>query len=270
MDVSVSSRWLRIGVLLIFVGMVAVNALANALPLNGVNTGQVSALYPNLFTPAPYTFGIWGLIYLMLAVYTGFQVLGRSVAEGPRRKMLTEVAKLFIGTSILNAGWIFAWHYGQMALTAVLMLGLLIGLARIGWLLRTPHCSPVEELALRIPFALYFGWITVATVANITVLLVHLQWDGFGIAAPIWTALILTVASVIAAVTMYRIRSVAYGLAVVWAFVGILVRQTSANGLQGMYPLVTGFTVALLVGLVGMLIPTAIHMRRSAACEVQK
>ena len=98
MDVSVSNRRLRIGVLLSFIGMVAVNALANALPLNGVNTGQVSALYPNLFTPASYTFGIWGLIYLMLAVYTVFQVFGRSAAEGPRRKMLTEVAKLFIGT----------------------------------------------------------------------------------------------------------------------------------------------------------------------------
>lgn len=270
MEVSVANRRLRIGVLLSFVGMVAVNALANVLPLNGVNTGQVSALYPNLFTPAPYTFGIWGVIYLMLSVYTGFQVFGRSVADGPRQKVLTEVAKLFIGTSILNAGWVFAWHYGQIALTVVLMLGLLAGLARIGWLLRTPHCSPVEELALRIPFALYFGWITVATVANITVLLVHVGWDGFSLAPQLWTALILTVAAVITAVTMYRIRSVAYGLAVVWAFVGILVRQTSVDGLQSMYPLIIGFAVVLLVGLVGMLIPTAIHMRRSAACEVQK
>ncbi len=271
MDVTVHTPWRKIGVLLAFVVMVTVNALANALPLNGVPTGEVADRYQNLFTPAPLTFAIWGAIYLLLLVYIVFQLLPAKGEPGiARQAMLRELSLLFMGTSLVNAGWIFAWHYDRIVLSVVLMVILLLGLMRAAWLLREPHCNSKEELALRVPFGLYFGWITVATIANVTVLFKSLNWNGFGIAEPIWTAAILVVGAAIASVTMYRIRSVAYGLAVLWAFAGILNRHLSTQWYGGQYGLVVGFTIAMLAVLLAALVVTGIHMRKVAACAVPK
>ncbi len=271
MDVTVRTPWRKAGVLLSFIVMVVVNALANTLPLNGLQTGQVADRFQNLFTPAPITFAIWGAIYLLLLVYVIFQLLpAKGAADPARQAMLNEVSLLFTATSLLNAAWIFAWHYEQIALSMGLMVLILLGLMRVAWLLRAPHCNPKEELALRMPFGLYFGWITVATVANIAVLLKSIAWNGFGIADPVWMAIILVVATAIAAATMYRIRSVAYGLAVIWAFAGILIRHTSPLWYNGQYGLVVGLTIAMLAVLVAALVASAIHMRRVAACAVPK
>ena len=271
MDVTVRTPWRKIGVLLAFLVMVTVNALANALPLNGVPTGAVADRYQNLFTPAPLTFAIWGAIYLLLLVYILFQLLpAKGEATIARQAMLKELSLLFMGTSLVNAGWIFAWHYDRITLSVVLMVILLLGLMRAAWLLRVPHCSPKEELALRVPFGLYFGWITVATVANVTVLLKSLHWDGLGISEPVWTAIILVVGAAIAAVTMYRIRNVAYGVAVLWAFAGILYRHLSPQWYGGQHGLVVGFTIAMLAVLVAALVLTAIQVRKVAASAASK
>ncbi len=268
MDVTVRKLWLKIGILLGFLLMVTVNALASILPINGVGTGQVSAEYETLFTPAATAFAIWGAIYLMLGVYTVFQLLPvKTAADGERQKLLEKVGVWFILSSVVNAGWIFAWHYRQLALSLAIMLLLLASLARIGWLLRQPHCSPKEELALRVPFGLYFGWITVATVANVSVLLVSMEWNGFGISPATWTVIVLAVALVIAVVTMYSIRSVAYGLSVAWAYSWILVRHLSPAGYGGLYPEIVAAAAVSLGLLAAALIVTGLHMRRIAACK---
>lgn len=270
MDVSVQKSGLKVGVLLSFIVMVTVNALANALPLNGVQTGVISERYENLFTPAPLTFAIWGVIYLALTVYVLFQLLpAKGKGDASRQTMLNKIGSTFILSSLLNAGWMFAWHYDQIPLTVVIMVLLLLCLIRIGHLLRVPHCSPKEELALRIPFGLYFGWITVATIANVSVLLVSLHWDGFGLSEPIWTAIILVVGLLIASVTMYRMRSVAYGLAVIWAYAGILNRHLSSQWYAGQYTLIVVMTIFSLAALLIALVATAIHMRKVAACQLR-
>ena len=271
MDVTVRKPWIKVGVLLSFLVMITVNALANALPLNGINTGAAADRYPNLFTPAPLTFAIWGAIYLFLTVYVIFQLLpGKKTADSEQQNRLEKIGKLFIFSSLLNAGWIFTWHYNLIPLSVAVMLLLLLSLMRIGWLLRAPHCSPKEELTLRIPFGLYFGWITVATIANITVLLVSLHWNGWGISEPVWMATIVTVGMIIASLTMYNIRSVAYGLAVIWAYAGILNRHLSAQWFGGTYTLVlvvTGIAVGMLLCMTGA---TGIHMRKVASCTVKR
>jgi hypothetical protein len=268
MDVSVKDIRIKIGVLLGFLVMVTVNALANILPINGINTGEVSARFDTLFTPAATAFAIWGAIYLMLAVYVLFQWLPSKTHGGEERQMLLrKVGSWFILNSLVNAGWIFAWHYGQFALSLVLMLLILFSLGRIGWLLRVPHCSPKEELALRVPFGLYFGWITVATVANVSVLLVSVGWDGFGISPIYWTAAVLLIGLAIAGVTMYAVRSVAYGLSVAWAFAWILYRHLSSSGYGGQYPQIIAAAALSLGVLLTMLVVTGVHMRRVAACK---
>ena len=270
MEVTVKQPRRKIGVLLGFLVMVTVNALANTLPLNGVQTGAVADRYANLFTPAPITFAIWGAIYLLLFVYTVFQLLPlRGEGDPARQYLLRRIGTWFLVSSLLNAGWIFAWHYDQIVLTTILMALILLSLMRIGWLLRMPHCSPKEELALRLPFGLYFGWITVASIANVTVLLRSLNWTAFGIAEPLWMTAILIVGVIIGSVTMYRIRNVGYGLALVWAYAGILLRHTSPTWYGGQYPLIVGVTIASLAALLIALVVTAIHMRKVAACEVR-
>ncbi len=265
MNVSVRSKAMKIGILLSYLLMIAVNALANILPINGVNTGEASARYDTLFTPAAYTFGIWGLIYLLLGVYVVFQLLSAKGEESGKRP--EQVGWMFILSSLFNAGWIFAWHYDQIALSVVLMLLILLTLMRAAWLLREPHCSPKEELVLRIPFGIYFGWITVATIANVSVWLVSLQWDRFGISEAIWTAVLLGVGAAILGVTMWRIRSVAYGLTALWAYTGILVRHLAERG--GQYPLIVAAAAVALAALAVLTVVSGVHMRRVAACSLE-
>ena len=252
MNVTVKSGWRKVLVLITFFVMLAVNALANILPLNGITTGQVSDRLPNLFTPMPYTFAIWGAIYLMLLVYVVFQIKKAQPDSDARRdKALNRTALLFALSSLLNSGWIFAWHYGHLTVSVVLIVSMLLCLLLINVQFRKPPYTTKEELTLRIPFGLYFGWVTVATVANITGWLVSRNWDGFGLAPELWTAIMVVVATMIACIVTLRLRNAAYGAAVLWALTGILVRHLSSAAFHGRYPLVLA---ALALSMAGMIL----------------
>lgn len=232
-----------------YVAMVGVNIAANALPLNGRRTGEVSQAYQNLFTPAGVTFSIWSLIYLLLGLHVLYQLgLFRGTRpDGERTALLNRVGLLFSLSSVANTAWVFAWHYGLIPLSVVLIVTILICLILIANCVRGAELSKRERWFVGVPFSVYFGWTTVATVANITVLLVYLNWDGFGVADSTWAVIIVVVAMAIGAVTMVHYRDVAYGLVLIWAFSGILLRQLSSDGLDGRYPVVIGAVVASLV-----------------------
>ena len=87
--------------------MVAVNALANLLPIGGNTTGQVSEAYPNLFTPAPVTFAIWGAIYLLLAVFVLYQW---EIFDGGASSAVVrvDIEPWFLISCLLNIGWLFS------------------------------------------------------------------------------------------------------------------------------------------------------------------
>lgn len=247
---------------------ILVNYLANALPLNGVTTGQASDSYANLFTPAGVTFSIWGVIYTLLLVHLIYQFSSRNHTAGIRN-LIRKTNPWFIATSVLNTAWIFAWHYDQILLSVFIMTGLLVSLIRLVDIQRLHSGSseqklssghkhpPVqkltlwEELCLRLPFSIYFGWITVATIANITVLLVSLQWDGFGLSPVFWMVTILLVGTVIGVATMIRNRDLAYGLVLVWAYGGIWLQHTSPEGWNNQYPAVI---VTVLICIAAFLI----------------
>ena len=246
--------------------MVAVNVLANALPLNGKRTGEVSAAYQNLFTPAGLTFSIWSVIYLLLGMHVLYQLgLFRGPQpEGERTALLNRVGLLFSTSSVANTAWVFAWHYGLIPLSALLIVVILGCLILITNSLRAADLSVRERWFAGVPFSVYFGWTTVATVANITVLLVYLNWDGFGLADSTWAAIIVVVAMAIGTTTTLRNRDLAYGLVLIWAFTGILIRQVSADGLDGRYPAVIGAVVASLLVFVAAG-AVVLRQRRSAA-----
>ena len=253
---------LKAAVAVAFLAMVAVNYLAQTLPINGVTPGQVSDSMPNLFAPAGLTFSIWALIYLMLAAFTVYQFGFAGRAEAP----LNGVRIVFLISSLANIAWIFSWHYGNILLSMALMLAILICLIAISRMLDRRALTRAEKILVRLPFSLYFGWITVATVANITALLVRLGWDRFGLAEQAWAVIILLVAALIGAAATLARRDIAYGLVLIWAYAGILIKHTSPEGFAGAY----GWAIAAaIVGLAAFAAAEALvirnRFRRTAA-----
>ncbi len=200
--------------ILFFAGMVFVNYLANSLPLNGKNTGQISDSYVNLFAPAGLTFAIWGVIYLLLAVYCIVQF------TGPHKEFSSEIGWLFAFTCLLNAAWIFAWHYEKLSISLILMLAFLISIIYINLIIK-----PLPFGIIKAAFGVYLGWICIATIANLTVYLVSIHWQGFGLSEEVWTIVMIAAGFLIASLSIFRLDNPFIGLAVVWAFTGIAIKR---------------------------------------------
>lgn len=204
-----------------FVLVIAVNILSNLLPLNGLTAGEISDLLPSYFTPAGYTFSIWSLIYLGLLGYTIYQALPAQWERPYQRK----IGWLFVVSSLANTAWIFAWHFGYYPLSVFLMISLLVSLiaiyARLKIGLTGQAITKTELVLVHVPFSLYLGWITVATIANIASVSAHLGWDGFGIAGPTWSAIMMGAAVVVAGLLLFNRRDFAYAGVLVWALFGI-------------------------------------------------
>ena len=202
--------------LILFAGMIVMNYLANALPLNGRTTGQLSDSYPNLFVPAGLTFSIWGVIYLLLAGYCLIQFTGNNqIAIG-------KIGWLFAVSCLLNALWIIFWHYEKLPLSLCVMVGLLVTLIYINIFIRDLQFGIIKA-----SFGIYLGWICIATVANVTALLVHYNWNGFWISQEIWTVIMISTGVLIASVSLYRLNNPFIGLSVIWAFIGIAIKRQS-------------------------------------------
>ncbi|MFP4617170.1 MAG: tryptophan-rich sensory protein [Candidatus Paceibacterota bacterium] len=228
-----------------YIAMVVVNFLANSLPINDRSTGEISDAYPNLFAPAGITFSIWGLIYLLLAGYVIYQFINK---DQKKEILFERINPLFITTSIANIAWIFAWHYDYIGLSLIIMAVLLISLIKIADILRNEYFSSKEKLFVWAPFSIYFGWITVATIANVTVFLVSINWDGFDIADYIWTVTILLVGALIGILRTLKDKNIAYGAVLIWAYSGILYKHLSPDGFGGEYQsiIITAITCLIL------------------------
>ncbi len=196
-----------------------INYLANALPMNGITTGEISDAIPALFTPAGYVFAIWGIIYLALIGFTVFQALP-SQKNNPR---LEKIGYWFFLSNLLNGIWVVLWQYGQLTLSVLVMLGLLYSLlmiytrSKIGII----RAQGVERWTLDIPFGIYLGWISVATIANIAAWGVVSSWNGFGLSPVFWTISVILVGVALAFAMTIRRKEIAYPLVLVWAFAGI-------------------------------------------------
>lgn len=230
-----------------YVVMVAVNALANIIPINGQTTGEISDKYSNLFAPAGITFSIWGLIYLLLLGYTLYQFGFFQKRNQINSDLLNRIGIYFSISSIANSLWIFAWHYEKMSLAMSLMIIILFCLIQINQLIIAATLSTRDKIFVQLPFSVYFGWITIATIANVTTLLVSIGWDGFGLSDVTWTIIILLVGTVIGMKTTIRNQDIAYGFVILWAYIGILIKHLSETGFDGQYPLIITTCVICLV-----------------------
>lgn len=241
----------------LFVVMVIVNIIADTLPINGFTTGEVADSFPNLFAPAAVTFTIWGLIYLLLAGYTIYQlVYSRINNDTAVEKLFAKIGVYFSISSIANILWIFSWHYFSIASSMLLIIVILICLIIINAEIYKTELSLRDKIFIKLPFSVYFGWITVATIANAAILLTSYNWDGFGISEVTWTVIVILIGLLIALATMLKNKDFAYGLTVIWAYLGILIKHTSSNGFDGEYPaiIITVIVSMVILFLAGIYI----------------
>lgn len=225
------------------------NFLSNALPLNGRTAGEISDALPSFFTPAGYTFSIWGLIYTALIGFTIYQALPAQRGN----KLLGRIGWGFALSSVFNAGWLVAWHYGYYGLSVFLMVSLLITLIAVYTRLEIGQpnrkLSTADRLLIQFPFSLYLGWITVATIANVASVANYLGWNGFGIAEPTWAAIMMLVAVVVAGLLLFNRRNISYAGVLIWALFGIRTAQADVAIVAN--TAVAAAALILLIALVG-------------------
>ena len=239
MNKDVLRQWVNVIALVI---TIVVNGLANALPLNNQTTGEISDRFQVYFVPAGYVFSIWGLIYLALLGFVIYQAL-----PGQRQNpTLRKIGYWFAISSLANSIWIFLWHYEAFIWSVVIMLVLLVSLIQIYLRLDIGRreVSLLERILVHIPFSIYLGWVTVATIANITSYLEYVNWNGWGLAPEIWAVIMLAVAFVVSAAMAWLRADSAYLLVIIWAVVGIGIKQAS-------FPLVanTAWSVTALTAI---------------------
>ena len=219
--ILMSKWWI---VLIAYVAMVTVNALANILPINGMETSTISDKIDVLFTPAGYVFSIWGLIYLLVGVWVVLQYKKFKA----NRAHADQAYTLFIASCALNIGWLLCWHYEIFAFGQVLMFALLISLILLY------RSFDDTGFGGRLPFSIYLGWISVATIANMAYTLKHYD-ISLGVSEPVGTIVLLIVAATLALLGQYRENDALFTAVFIWAIIGIAQSNTEQLVVIGAY-----------------------------------
>lgn len=217
-------RTLQIANIIALTVTVVVNYLSNTGIFNNSTMASVSARYQNLFTPSGYAFSIWGLIYLLLAAFVVYQSRGIS---GKREvpAVVEKVGWLFVISCAANSAWVLAWLYDFTGLSVLVMIVLLTSLWRI--IVRTRmelDLIPIKKIALTWwPFAIYFGWISVALIANVAAWFTKIGWDGFGLSPVAWTVIMICVAGAVYLALTWKRNLRESSMVGVWALVAVAV-----------------------------------------------
>ena len=248
-------RLLQIGNILAVIITILINTLAVILPLNGNTTQELSDNLPNLFVPAGITFSIWSIIYILWFIFAIYQARDLFKKEEINMPFLQQISILFIVSSIANSTWIFLWHYEYVGLSLLVMIILLFSLLAIYNRLNIGRSigSMAERLWVHVPFSVYLGWITVATIANITAFLVSVNWDGFGISELNWTIIIIAVATFLTILMLALRKDIAFSLVVLWAFFGIWMKRTTLPNTTIDINVATTITIAIIFIAIGLL-----------------
>lgn len=242
-------KWANI---LAFLMTITVNGLAGSTTIiGGKNTAQISDANPTLITPAGYVFSIWGIIYIMLGIFVVFQALPSEKEKSYQKR----INWLFVISSLLNVLWLILWQFEQLIPSTALMFLLLATLSLIYLRLNIGKSavSLRERLAVHLPFSVYLSWISIASIANVAVALVSVNWDGFGIDPETWAALLIIIALVLTLFVVATRKDLAYGLVIVWALVGIAVKQ-SENPNVAVIATVSAVIVAVALSALIMLV----------------
>ncbi len=234
-------RWLT--ALAIF-GNIFLNYYANTHPFAGQTMWEVSAKYPTLLTPAGDAFSIWGAIFLGLAIYAVWQLL-------PAQKNLSlpdALAKPLTLASVATGAWVVLFAH-ELILPSVGVMLLILGclMATYGRARRRIFAEAAPVLA-GVPFSMYLGWISVASVINITIGLEQLGWrTAAGLSVTL--TLLLIVLVVVLALVMSRVfRDLVFPLVVAWALAWLWVARLGQVPELG-WAALAGATVCLVAGV---------------------
>lgn len=207
--------------MVLYLAMLYINFLSGTGKINGISAGEVSALYPTYFTPAGYTFSIWGVIYLFnlwFVIYAIARSFGES-ADYPSRPVIL----LYLLSCVLNIGWIFAWHHLQI-LTSLFLISLLLATLLLIYQKVTTRAkkSAWEYISTVIPISLYLGWLLVATLANAAVTISGLGWKAFGSSPAILASSMVVIAALVNLVILIWKKDIFLSLVFLWAATGII------------------------------------------------
>lgn len=243
-------RTLAILNLLAFLIQLAITWLTQFRMINTKDVGQVSDEYPTLFTPAGITFSIWGLIYLLLAAFCIYHLImaWRHDANHPANREVKDIGGLFILNNLATAAWLYTWTHEQPALALGLIIIQLVTLIAMNMRLHIYDIGQItgSRFFTQIPLSIYFGWITVATIANTDASLFATGWDRMGVSPVNWTMALIGLTSLIGIVVILARRNFFYGLVILWALAGIIVKRTQSGG--DVYPNI------ILAAQIGMIV----------------
>lgn len=233
--------------LLFFLGVIIVNVLSVALPLGGRSTGEISDQYQTYMTPAGYAFSIWSLIYLLLA---GFVIYQFRTYTGSRDSVRA-ISFWFILSCIFNMSWLFLWHYLYIELSLAAMILLLISIIVIYRKTRLiTHPTSGEKWLVKLPFSLYLGWISVATIVNVSVTLEKNNWEGFGLSDITWAVIMLCVGTLLAVIVSYPYRDSIYPLVFIWAYIAIALEHKEISEIYAVGMITAGLLLLYSIWLV--------------------
>ena len=221
---------LQIGNGIAFVSVVFINYLSNTGLLNNTTIGEISKDLNSLFTPAGYAFSIWGLIYLLLLGFAIYQ--GRSLFVKVRNDdFVLKTGPWFILSCVFNCAWIFSWIYGYTGLSCIFIFLLLFSLLKIVWKNSMELWDAPFSVILFLwwPFVIYSGWVTVASIANVSSYLVKVGWDGFGVSPKIWTLIMILIATAINLIITWKRNMREFGMVGAWALIAIGVANHDNN-----------------------------------------
>jgi len=243
---------LQIGTIAVTILTIIINSLANIIPIGGNTTAELSDNIPNLFVPAGITFAIWGVIYVLILVFSFYLAKDFFQKEKTTKKFWEKISFYFICANVANSVWIFLWHYEQVVYSLLVIILLFFSLLIIYIRLHKDkeHLSLKEKLCVHVPISVYIGWITVATIANVTAALVTINWDGFGIDPVIWTYLIILVATLLTILVLATKKDYAYTAVILWALLGIYIKRSADDIIFGMQQGIAYLSIGAIIVLI--------------------
>lgn len=230
---------LVIGLILIFSLTVYVNYLAGSGQLNDAGTGELSDLYPVLFTPAGFTFSIWGIIYLLNTLFCGLQLF--KLIKSPDTINSNHIF-IFLLVCVFNMAWLYTWHYKLLLISVIVMLLMLLTLIFGLIVSRKVRTDSAQNFFEYMNFSVYLGWISVATIANISAWLYTLEvGSNYQLQ---FTILMILIATALAIWFSSKLRNYAFAFVVFWALFGIHEARVTAQS--------EGLNLITLTAMIGM------------------
>ncbi|MET0299129.1 MAG: hypothetical protein ABW036_05190, partial [Flavitalea sp.] len=146
-------------------------------------------------------------------------------------KDLLKIGGWFIFNNLATISWLIAWTNERLLLSVILIFAQLISLIIINSKLPVYDRGrgATSKIFTQFPLSIYFAWLTIATIANTSSYLAAMNWGG-SISAVTWTVIMISVAVAITVLVVLFRKNVFYGIVVIWALYGIILKRQMESG----------------------------------------